>query len=169
MTRATGRLLSLIAVVACAACESGDPSGEAVSAGAVYVAVIRHLDIPTPDPDERPIVYVADMNSDPLDLEDQVEVIGALDADVDVRFVDDIGAAAETEDGSFASPDDGWLVAIGTPVDDVDADLITVRVETSEPDDEPVAWQIRLDVGEGVTVLDTEELTVELLVPSVSP
>ena len=170
MTRAATRLVVLVALAACAACESGDQPDDEVSAGSVYVAVIRHLDIPAAGADgERPIVYVADMNSDPLDLEDQVEVIGELDADIDVRFVDDIEAAAETDDGSIGAPDEGWLVAVGTPVVDVETDVLTLRVEASEPDDEPTAWQMRLDVSDDVTVVESDELEAELLVPPVSP
>lgn len=173
MARAHSWLLSLGALMTCASCESGDPVSDETSAESVYVAVIRHLEIPAPDADdERPIVYVADMNSEPLDLDAQVEVISVLDPDVDLRFVDDIGAAAETDDGSFAAPDDGWLVAVGTPVEDADTDTITLRVEASEPDDDPTAWQLHLDArgndGE-VTVVDAEELDPELLVPPVSP
>lgn len=170
MTRAVARSVALLAVVACAACESSDPTDDEPSAASVYVAVIRHLDIPPADADgDRPIVYVADMNSDPLDLETQVEVIGDLEADVDVRFVDDIEAAADTEDGTMAGPDDGWLVAVGTPVVDPQADVITLRVEATEPDDEPTAWQLRLDVSDDVTVVESDELDAELLVPPVSP
>lgn len=170
MTRAVARSVALLALVACAACESSDPNDDVPSAASVYVAVIRHLDIAPPGADEeRPIVYVADMNSDPLDLETQVEVIGELEADVDVRFVDGIEAAVDTDDGAMAGPDDGWLVAVGTPVVDAQADLITLRVEASEPDDEPIAWQVRLDVHDDVTVVESEELDAELLVPPVSP
>lgn len=171
MTRSVARSVGvLLVLVACAACDSDEANEEEASTGSVYVAVIRHLDItPAAADEERPIVYVADMNSDPLDLEAQVEVIGELDDDVDVRFVDDIEAAADTDDGALAAPDDGWLVAIGTPVVGADATTITLRVEASEPDDEPTAWQLLLDIGDDVTVVGADELDAELLVPPVSP
>lgn len=170
MTRATIWLLCLVASVSFAACSSTDPSADEASPGSMYVAVIRHLDLPAPaDDDERPIVYVADMNSDPLDLEDQIEVIGELDPDVDVRFVDDVDAAAETADGSWTARDHGWIVAVGTPVDDAEADIVTLRVEASEPGDEPVAWQLTLTVGDEASVVEFEELDAEFLVTPVSP
>lgn len=166
------RLLSLVATVACVVCaacsDDASPDDEA-STGSVYVAILRHLDVPDPGPDgERAVVYVADMNNDPLSLDGQVEVIGVLDPDVDVRFVDDIDAAVDSDGGAFAAPDGGWLVAVGTPVDDGTGDVIAVRVEVIEPDDEPVAWQLHLDVSADVTVVESVELEPELLVTPVS-
>ena len=170
MACGTIRLLTISALAACGACAAGDESADASSVSSVYVAVLRHLDTSTSSSDDdRPIVYVADMNSEPLDLDEQVEVIGALDAEVDVRFVDDIDAAAMSAEGAFGASDGGWLVAIGTPVEDAGPGVIALRVEASEPDDDPTAWQFRLDVDEEITVVDAEELDPELLVPPVSP
>lgn len=169
MRRSAGRVLCGALICVATACGGNTGSGDERSSGSVYVAALRHLDVPGPDDTgDRTIVYVADMNSEPLDLDEQVSVIGDLEADVDLRFIDDIAAAARfDDDGTLGAPDDGWLVAVGTPVDH--DDVVTVRVEAAEPGDKPSAWQLRLRVTGDVSVVAASDLEPEFLVPPVAP
>lgn len=155
------------AIVCCSAC--GSPSGDdAPAASAIYSAVFRHLDLPAGVDGEPAIVYVVERNEQPLSLEEQVDVIHELEDEYDVLFVDAIEAVADiADDGSFAPPPDGPLVAIGPPKGD--DDFLIVRAELMTSADMTDAWQLSLRGDDDVRVVDAAETDPELLVAPAVP
>jgi hypothetical protein len=161
-------MLAVGGLTACADASEADPLP---SAGAIYAAVFRQLDIPDGIDGEAPVVYVVERKEKPLSLDEQVEVIQQLEDDFDVRFVDEIEAAAEVaEDGSLGPPVDGSLVAVGAPkAAEGDDDLVIVRAELMSSADVTEAWQLSLRGVDEVQVVEAAETEPELLVPAATP
>ena len=160
----------MLVVSGLAACTDTSEPDDLPSAGAIYSAVFRHLDLPDGVDGEPPVVYVVERHDEPLSLEEQVDVIQQLEDDFDVRFVDDIEAAAEFDaDGTLVPPLDGALVAVGPPKADVADDLVVVRAEIMSSADLTNAWQFSLRGVDPVRVVEANETEPELLVPAATP
>lgn len=170
-SRAYRRALVVLVVGGLAACGDTSDRDETPSVGAIYSAVFRELDVPDGVDGEAAVVYVVERNEQPLSLDDQVAVIQELEDEFDVRFVDDIEAAAEIgEDGALAPPLDGTLVAIGAPKPAEDDDgLIVVRAEIMSSAEVTNAWQFSLRGVDDVQVVGADETEPELLVPAATP
>lgn len=176
MSWPTVRAACVVLAYGLAGCGGTSDDSTDSSLGSLYVTIIRHLDIPTTDdpdaPDERTVVHVADLNAEPLSLDDQITVINQLDAEYDVRFVDQFETAIEfTDDDTVVPPPDGPLVAIATPKEE--NGVVVVRVEMTGSDGEIDAWQLRLrtvDVDNNVDrVVESTDIEPELLVPTATP
>ena len=169
-SRAYRRALVVLVVGGLAACGDASDPDETPSVGAIYSAVFRQLDVPDGVDGGAAVVYVVERNEQPLSLDDQVAVIQELEDDFDVRFVDDIEAAAEIgEDGALGPPLDGALVAIGAPKAAEDDDLIVVRAEIMSSADVTNAWHFSLRGVDEVQVVSADETEPELLVPAAAP
>jgi hypothetical protein len=160
----------LLAVVGLATCTEATDADDMPSPGAIYAAVFRQLELPDGPDGAAAVVYVVERRDDPLSLDDQVAVIQELEDDFDVRFVDDIDAAAEVDaDGSLAPPLDGSLVAVGSPKTSDSDDLVVVRAEIMQSADVTNAWQFSLRGVDDVQVVDAAETEPELLIPAATP
>jgi hypothetical protein len=163
--------LAVLVVGGLAACADTTDGDDLPTVGAIYGAVFRQLDLPGGEDGEAAIVYVVERNEQPLSLDQQVEVIQELEDDFDVRFVDEIEAAAEVgEDGSIGPPLDGSLVAVGpAKAAEDDDDLVIVRAEIMSSADVTDAWQFSLRGVDEVQVVDSTETEPELLVLTATP
>ena len=142
------------------ACAGDDGGGDPQAVGAAtYVAVIAEflppVDVVPDDDGDRPVVYVAPLN-DPLSLEDQVAVIDAVAETFDLRFVDDLSAAFESEDEDADARDGALVLAVGRipaesphtvrievypDTERVSAELVTVVVDGTDADG-AVTWRV---------------------------
>jgi hypothetical protein len=163
--------LAVLVVGGFTACADTSEADDLPSAGDIYAAVFRQLDIPSGVDGEAAVVYVVERNDEPLSLDEQVQVIQDLEDDFDVRFVDDIEAAAEVdEDGSLVPPLDGALVAIGPPKPaEGDDELVVVRAEIMSSADVTNAWQFSLRGVDEVQIVEADETEPELLVTLATP
>lgn len=161
--------LSIAALVVLGACaDEGEPPAAVPAQPAIVVAVLRHLDVAPMGDTELPIVYVVEVGSDPLSLDEQVTVIQELDERYDVRFVDDVESVTETgDDGALVLPDDGPLVAVGTAHE---GPRPSVRTELRAGTDPPSAWQVEFDgEGDSLRVVETTVVQPEFLVDPAAP
>jgi hypothetical protein len=163
--------LVVLAVGGLTGCADTSGTSDVPSAGAIYAAVFRQLDLPDGVDGEATVVYVVERKDKPLSLDEQVEVIQEVEDEFDVRFVDEIEAAAEVaEDGTLGPPVDGSLVAVGVPkAADDDDDLVVVRAELMSSADVTEAWQFSLRGVDDVQVVDAAETEPELLVQAATP
>jgi hypothetical protein len=163
--------LAVLAVGGLTACGDATDADGLPSAGAMYAALFRQLDLPHGTDGEAAVVYVVERKDQPLSLDEQVEVIQELEDEFDVRFVDEIEAAAEIdEDGSLGPPVDGSLVAVGVPkVADDDDELVVVRAEIMSSADVTEAWQFSLRGVDEVQIVEAAETEPELLIPAATP
>lgn len=113
-TRRWPRAVLLVAVLAAMSGCGGDDRGVDPVGAAGYTAVIDDLLPPVPVDGSRPVVYIARLGEDPFALEDQIEMIAAVEQNYDLRFVDDMTAAVDNEDSDASPRDDGHLFGIGT-------------------------------------------------------
>jgi hypothetical protein len=134
-------------------CGGEDPGVEPVGAAA-YTAVIDELLPPVPVDGSRPIVYIARLGEDPFALEDQIEMIAAVEQSYDLRFVDDMTAAVDNEDADAPPRDDGHLFGIGTISAIVPH---VVRVEVYRAAGVVEAHRLTLSLRDDVWRVDTSE------------
>jgi hypothetical protein len=155
------RSLVAAALAVIAGCGGSDGGVSPVGA-AGYSAVIDGFAPPVGADGSRPVVYVARLGEDPFALDDQVAMITAAEDDYDLRFVDDIAAAVDTEESDAPPRDDGLLVGIGTistPAPHV------VRVEIYRAAGLVDAHKVTLTVRDDVwRVESTEPVDPEVLV-----
>jgi hypothetical protein len=166
--RAFRTAIAALLVTALYACsgDDGDDEVNSPTIDAVYVAVLRHLDLPTAPDDEPTTVYVVDLEDEPLSLDDQVAIIQELDGTYDIQFFDTLDAVTDLdEDGHLVAPADVPLVVIGAPTTDGDSDRLMVRTELITDDGDATAWQLTLDGEEGeLRVVASNQIQPELLV-----
>jgi hypothetical protein len=126
-----------------------------------YTAAISGFLPPVPDDGSRPVVYVARLGEDPFALEEQVEMIAAVEETHDLRFVDNIAAAVDDDESDAPPRDDGLLFGIGTISP---AAPHVVRVEVYRAAGEVEAHKVTLTVRDDVwRVNSTEPIDPEVL------
>ncbi len=158
----------IVFVVTClAGCNGGDAGRPAtvsappvVDAGA-YSAVLAPF-LPASDGPERPVVWITQLGTQPISLDDQVDMIAEVETTHDLRFVDDPGAAVDVDGGELR--DDGLLLGIGrirlesphtvrvevfSHQQRVRAELVTLAVDAN-------GWRI-----DGREIVDPEDLVVD--------
>ncbi len=146
-------LLAVVALAAVSACD-GDNDGAELVGAAGYSAVIDDFLPPVPSDGSRPVVYVARLGEDPFALTEQVAMIAAIEEDFDLRFVDTIAAAVDSEDADAPPRDDGLLFGVGTIST---APPHVVRVEIYRAASRVDAYKVTLTVRDGVWQVDTSE------------
>lgn len=148
-------VVALAAMAACSDGETAEPPAvdePPVIDARAYSTVVDAF-LPETDGDERPVVWIAQLGSEPLSLDDQVDMIAAVEPTHDLRFVDDPEAAVGGEDDQ--PRDDGLLLGIG----EIRADAPhTVRVEVFVNQDRIRAELLTLVVGAGGWQIDTREI-----------
>ena len=149
-------VLVVVALAALAGCTSGagDDDGPGPVGAAGYIAVINDFLPALPTDGSRPVVYVAPLGVDPFPLEDQVEMIAAVEESHDLRFVDTIDAAVDNRETDAPPRDDGLLLGIGTISP---AAPHVVRVEIYRAAGEVDAYKVTLTVRDDVWRVDTSE------------
>ena len=157
--------LLVTALYACGGDDGGDDANNP-TIDAVYVAVLRHLDLPPAPDDETTTVYVVDLEDEPLSLDDQVAIIQELDGIYDIQFFDRLDAVTDLdEDGDLVAPVDVPIVVIGAPTADGASGRLTVRTELITDAGDATAWQLTLDgTGRQMRVVASNQTQPELLV-----
>ncbi len=117
-----------------------------------YVAVISRFVPPSIDADSLRVVYLAGTGMNAMSLEDQILVIDRFASTHDVRFVDELSAAVDSEAPGSPPRDEGVLIEIGaisnesphivrvevyTDADRIDAQLVTLAFRQGD-------WEIEL-------------------------
>ncbi|MEO6654049.1 MAG: hypothetical protein ABIP17_15485 [Ilumatobacteraceae bacterium] len=159
---------SVVFVAAClAGCSAqGETSPTSVDQPSVvdasaYAAVLTPF-LPAPDGDERPVVWITQLGTEPISLSDQVDMIAELAATHDLRFVDDPDAAVDDQEGDLR--DGGLLLGIGTIRHESPH---TVRVEVYSHRRRVRAELLTMSVGDdgwridGREVVDPEDLVLD--------
>ena len=117
--------------VACADSVQGDGARSAD----VYVATIRSVldELPPPEPDVLPVVYVVSVGEQDIRADVQAEVAEDLNDDAEVRFADRRSEALLEDDEHVPVRNEGVLIALGELVGDAPVE-VTVEVYRSETD-----------------------------------
>lgn len=148
-------VLSIVGVAACSEGEGAQPptvtDAPAIDASAYSTVVDAFL--PAVEGDVRPVVWIAQLGTDPLSIGEQVDMIAAVEPTHDLRFVDDPEAAVDPDDDEPL--DDGLLLGIG----EIRADAPhTVRVEVFINQDRIRAELVTLVVGADGWQIDSREI-----------
>lgn len=161
VTRWRRSLLAVVALAVASGCGGGDQGTSPVGADG-YMAVIDEFLPPAPFDSDRPVVYVARLGDKPFALEDQVAMIEAVEESHDLRFVDEIAAAVDTEDSDAPPRSDGVLLGIGT-ISTVVPHAVRVEVYTAAGvvDAHKVTLTVRDDVWR---VESSESVEPEVLI-----
>lgn len=116
-----------VAVALVAGCGSSSPPAVADQVDATtYTAVISRFVPPSIDPDDVRVVYLAGVGPTEMSLEDQIAVIDGFADTHEIRFVDDLAAAVDSDLPGSPPRDDGLLIGVGKITSE---SPYTVRVE----------------------------------------
>ncbi len=148
-------MVAIAGLTACSDGETAEPptADEAPVIDASAYSTVVDAFLPETNGDERPVVWIAQLGSEPLSLEEQVDMIAAVELTHDLRFVDDPEAAVGGEDDR--PRDDGLLLGIGEIRSDAPH---TVRVEVFVNQDRVRAELLTLIVGAEGWQIDTREI-----------
>lgn len=159
-------LLAGYATGACDGDTSTDPPPTSESprpeADAYGVALATVLDDPPPDDaDDRTVVFVVPLDGG-VDIDTQAALIERFADAYDLRFVDDLTAAVQTDDPERAPRDDGIVLGVGTIASEAPH---LVRLERYRSADEVEAHLLTLELDDdGWVVATTDPVPAEVLV-----
>ena len=146
------RLATALAVVwLLSGCTEGDETDDSARDAAIYRSVIVDLvdrsGVELESDEDLPLIYVEAIGPDGIPLAVQIEVVGGLVEQYEIRFIDHLDEAIEAELPGSPVRDGSLLIGLG----DVDIDrLAEVHAEVYRRDDD-----IR---GFGFTLEEVEEL-----------
>ncbi len=142
------RTIGTVAVVAVGltACSSGsdDPAAGDGRTAAVYESILHWMidEEHVVESNERPewVMFVAPRSEEPIDIDVQVAVVGALDPRIFVRFIDDRTEAVDADSEGEPVRDEGILVGLGAVPQE--SDRVEVYADRYRNSDDVEAWTV---------------------------